>query len=125
MDSIPIRTVPVPTADALKIAEPDTKIQHVEHVNAPANIEHHEHLPKGISETVEEKKARWFIGSIDCGTTSSRFLIFDGEGTPIASHQIEFENIYPESGYVLNRLLIRGLGANLVLLGGTNTTHRS
>jgi glycerol kinase len=125
MDSMPIRTVPVPTADALKTAEPDTKIQHVEHVNAPANVEHHEHLPKGISETVEEKKTRWFIGSIDCGTTSSRFLIFDGEGTPIASHQIEFENIYPESGYVLSHLLIRGLGVNLVLLDGTNTTHRS
>jgi glycerol kinase len=98
MDPTPIRTVPVANADALKIAEPDTKIQHVEHVNASANAQHHEHLPKGISETEEEKKARWFIGSIDCGTTSSRFLIFDGEGTPIASHQIEFENIYPESG---------------------------
>lgn len=98
MDSMPIRTVPVPSVDALKIAEPDTKIQHVEHVNAPANAEHHEHLPKGISETDEEKKTHWFIGSIDCGTTSSRFLVFDGEGTPIASHQIEFENIYPESG---------------------------
>jgi glycerol kinase len=98
MDSMPSRTVPVPSADALKISEPNTKIQHVEHVNAPANVKHHEHLPKGISETEEEKKTRWFIGSIDCGTTSSRFLIFDGEGNPVASHQIEFENIYPESG---------------------------
>jgi glycerol kinase len=98
MDSIPIRPVPVPSPDALKISEPDSKIQHVEHVNAPGTAEHHEHLPKGVSETDEEKKSHWFIGSIDCGTTSSRFLIFDGEGTPIASHQIEFENIYPESG---------------------------
>jgi glycerol kinase len=95
---MPIRTVPIPSADALKLAEPDTKIQHVEPVNAPATVGRHEHLPKGISETDEEKKTHWFIGSIDCGTTSSRFLIFDGEGTPVASHQIEFENIYPESG---------------------------
>jgi len=100
MDSMPVRGVPVPSVDAVKIPEPEIKTQHVEHVNASANINiaHHEHLPKGIAETEEEKRTRWFIGSIDCGTTSSRFLIFDGEGTPIASHQIEFENIYPESG---------------------------
>lgn len=100
MDSMPIRTVPVPSADALKLAEPGTKTQHVEHVNLPVvEVEHHEHLPKGLEQTEEEKKSHWFIGSIDCGTTSSRFLIFNGEGTPIASHQIEFDNIYPESGW--------------------------
>lgn len=98
MDSMPIRTLSVHSLDALKIAEPETKTQHVEHVNAPATAEHREHLPRGLSQTEEEKAGHWFIGSIDCGTTSSRFLIFDGEGTPISSHQIEFENIYPESG---------------------------
>lgn len=98
MDSMPIRTIPVPSQDALKILEPDTSINHVEHVNAPANVEHHEHLPKGISETETEKREQWFIGSIDQGTTSSRFIIFDKNGTPVANHQIEFENIYPESG---------------------------
>lgn len=98
MDSMPIRSIPVPSLDALKISEPGTKVQHVEQVNAPANVEHHEYLPKGLHQTNEEKASHWFIGSIDCGTTSSRFLIFDGEGTPISNHQIEFENIYPESG---------------------------
>ncbi|KAF8866875.1 glycerol kinase-like protein [Acephala macrosclerotiorum] len=99
MDSMPIRPVPVPSLDALKISEPGTKVQHVEQLNAPAIVEHHEHLPKGLQQTDEEKASHWFIGSIDCGTTSSRFLIFDGEGTPISNHQIEFENIYPESGW--------------------------
>ena len=84
------------------MAEPETNTQHVENVNTPAEVapEAHEHLPRGIAETDDEKRKRWFIGSIDCGTTSSRFLIFNGEGTPVASHQIEFENIYPESGCV-------------------------
>jgi glycerol kinase len=41
-----------------------------------------------------------FIGSIDQGTTSSRFLIFSKEADPVASHHIEFENLYPESGSV-------------------------
>jgi glycerol kinase len=100
MDPMPVVEVPVPTPDALKLSAPETNTQHVEHVSLPAvEVEHHEHLPMGISETEEEKKSHWFIGSIDCGTTSSRFLIFNGEGTPIASHQIEFDNIYPESGY--------------------------
>lgn len=58
-----------------------------------------EHLPRGIHETEAERKHHWFVGSIDQGTTSSRFLIFNGEGDPVASHQIEFENLYPKSGY--------------------------
>lgn len=40
-----------------------------------------------------------FIGSIDQGTTSSRFLIFNPSGTPVASHQIEFTQIYPQPGW--------------------------
>ena len=62
-------------------------------------VPHEEHLPPGICETREELKQGWFVGSIDQGTTSSRFLIFSGEGDPVACHQIEFENLYPESGY--------------------------
>jgi glycerol kinase len=57
-------------------------------------------LPRGVAETNDEKHNDWFIGSIDQGTTSSRFLIFNGDGNPVASHQIEFENLYPKSGYV-------------------------
>lgn len=40
-----------------------------------------------------------FIGSIDQGTTSSRFLIFNKRGDPVASHQLEFKQIYPQSGW--------------------------
>jgi len=64
-----------------------------------AYVEHMEHLPSGIHETEEELKHGWFVGSIDQGTTSSRFLIFSGEGDIVASHQIEFENLYPKSGW--------------------------
>lgn len=55
-------------------------------------------LPAGVDETDEELREHWFVGSVDQGTTSSRFLIFNGEGEPVANHQIEFENHYPESG---------------------------
>ncbi|EXJ81863.1 glycerol kinase [Capronia coronata CBS 617.96] len=40
-----------------------------------------------------------FVGAIDNGTTSSRFLIFDPAGNPVASHQIEFKQIHPYSGW--------------------------
>ncbi|KAF9889255.1 Glycerol kinase [Aspergillus nanangensis] len=40
-----------------------------------------------------------FVGSIDQGTTSTRFLIFNREGEPVASHQVEFTQIYPNPGW--------------------------
>ena len=40
-----------------------------------------------------------FVGSIDQGTTSSRFLIFNKDGEPVVSHQLEFKQIYPQPGY--------------------------
>lgn len=58
-----------------------------------------EHLPHGITETPAELAHNWFVGSIDQGTTSTRFLIFDGAGDPVATHQLEFESIYPKSGW--------------------------
>ncbi|RAO71039.1 uncharacterized protein BHQ10_007051 [Talaromyces amestolkiae] len=43
--------------------------------------------------------AESFVGSIDQGTTSTRFLIFNRDGEPVASHQVEFEQIYPNPGW--------------------------
>jgi len=41
---------------------------------------------------------QFFIGAIDQGTTSTRFIIFDGVGVPVAMHQVEFKQYYPHSG---------------------------
>jgi glycerol kinase len=41
-----------------------------------------------------------FIGAIDQGTTSTRFLIFDRAGRVIASAQREHRQIYPQPGWV-------------------------
>ncbi|KAL8971131.1 MAG: hypothetical protein Q9183_001200 [Haloplaca sp. 2 TL-2023] len=48
----------------------------------------------------EETLKNWYIGSIDQGTTSTRFLIFNRRGVPVASHQIEFKQMYPHSGWM-------------------------
>jgi len=41
-----------------------------------------------------------YLGAIDQGTTSTRFIIFDTDGNPVEQHQIEFKQIHPESGCV-------------------------
>lgn len=41
-----------------------------------------------------------YIGSIDQGTTSSRFIIFDDNANIISKDQLEHEQIYPNSGWV-------------------------
>lgn len=39
-----------------------------------------------------------FIGTIDQGTTSTRFIIFDCSGVPIAKYQTEFGQIHEHPG---------------------------
>lgn len=41
-----------------------------------------------------------YIGAIDQGTTSTRFIIFDRAGRIVASAQEEHEQIYPQPGWV-------------------------
>ncbi|MFC5679252.1 glycerol kinase GlpK [Aeromicrobium endophyticum] len=41
-----------------------------------------------------------YIGSIDQGTTSTRFMIFDHGGNEIARHQLEHEQVLPQAGWV-------------------------
>lgn len=41
-----------------------------------------------------------FMASIDQGTSSTRFMVFDIKGTVIASHQVSIPQIYPQPGWV-------------------------
>ncbi|MCX6049950.1 MAG: glycerol kinase GlpK [Chloroflexi bacterium] len=41
-----------------------------------------------------------YIGAIDSGTTSTRFMLFDEQGAVIAYDQREHEQIFPQSGWV-------------------------
>ena len=41
-----------------------------------------------------------YIGAIDQGTTSTRFIVFDRKGETIASAQTEHQQIYPQPGWV-------------------------
>jgi glycerol kinase len=41
-----------------------------------------------------------FIGSLDQGTTSTRFIVFDHDGKVVATDQLEHEQIFPAPGWV-------------------------
>jgi glycerol kinase len=41
-----------------------------------------------------------YVGSIDQGTTSTRFIVFDEKGTIVSVDQKEHEQIYPKPGWV-------------------------
>jgi glycerol kinase len=41
-----------------------------------------------------------FVGAIDQGTTSTRFMVFDHDGSEVARHQLEHEQILPRAGWV-------------------------
>jgi len=41
-----------------------------------------------------------YVGAVDQGTTSTRFMIFDHAGTEVARHQLEHEQILPQAGWV-------------------------
>ena len=41
-----------------------------------------------------------YVGAIDQGTTSSRFIVFDRHGAIVSVAQKEHEQIYPKPGYV-------------------------
>jgi glycerol kinase len=41
-----------------------------------------------------------FVGAVDQGTTSTRFMIFDRGGAEVARHQLEHQQILPRAGWV-------------------------
>src|SRR5581483_8016594 len=41
-----------------------------------------------------------YVGAVDQGTTSTRFMIFDHSGNEVAKHQLEHEQIMPQPGWV-------------------------
>jgi glycerol kinase len=41
-----------------------------------------------------------YVGAVDQGTTSTRFMIFDHGGNEVGRHQLEHEQILPQAGWV-------------------------
>src|ERR671922_1294766 len=41
-----------------------------------------------------------YVGAVDQGTTSTRFMVFDHTGREVARHQLEHRQILPHAGWV-------------------------
>src|SRR5919107_4104324 len=41
-----------------------------------------------------------YVGAVDQGTTSTRFMVFDHAGTEVGRHQLEHEQLLPRAGWV-------------------------
>ena len=41
-----------------------------------------------------------YVGALDQGTTSTRFMVFDREGREVARHQVEHDQLLPRPGWV-------------------------
>src|SRR4030042_4091843 len=45
-------------------------------------------------------KNKKYVGAIDQGTTSTRFVLFNDKGEIVSFHQLEHKQIYPKAGWV-------------------------
>jgi glycerol kinase len=77
-----------------------------------------------------------YVGAVDQGTTSTRFMVFDEHGSEVARHQIEHQQILPRPGWVehdpteialrVDEVIVAALegagltGADLAAIGITN-----
>ncbi len=60
---------------------------------------------------------RQYVGAIDQGTTSTRFMIFDASGSEVARHQLEHEQIMTQPGWVEHDPLEIAERTNTVIAG--------
>src|SRR4249919_3223875 len=58
-----------------------------------------------------------FVGAVDQGTTSTRFMVFDEGGNEIARHQLEHEQIMTQPGWVEHDPLEIAERTNTVIAG--------
>ena len=58
-----------------------------------------------------------FVGALDQGTTSTRFMVFDASGSEVARHQLEHEQIMTQPGWVEHDPLEIAERTNTVIAG--------
>jgi glycerol kinase len=62
-----------------------------------------------------------YVGALDQGTTSTRFMVFDAAGTEVARRQLEHEQIMPRPGWVEHDPVEIAARTNDVITGALRT----
>src|SRR5918993_5772413 len=61
-----------------------------------------------------------YVGAVDQGTTSTRFMVFDRQGREVARHQVEHDQILPAPGWVEHDPLQIAARVNESIAGALN-----
>ena len=61
-----------------------------------------------------------YVGAVDQGTTSTRFMVFDRQGREVARHQVEHDQIMPKPGWVEHDPLQIAARVNESIAGALN-----
>jgi glycerol kinase len=61
-----------------------------------------------------------YVGALDQGTTSTRFMVFDRQGQEVARHQVEHDQILPRPGWVEHDPLQIAARVNESITGALN-----
>ena len=61
-----------------------------------------------------------YVGALDQGTTSTRFMVFDRQGQEVARHQVEHDQILPRPGWVEHDPLQIAARTNEAIAGAMN-----
>jgi glycerol kinase len=64
-----------------------------------------------------------FVGAVDQGTTSTRFMVFDHSGNEVGRHQLEHEQILPQAGWVEHNPVEIWERTSSVIQTGLNKTN--
>ena len=59
-----------------------------------------------------------YVGALDQGTTSTRFMVFDEAGREVARRQLEHRQIMPRPGWVEHDPIEIAARVNEVIAGG-------
>ena len=78
--------------------EANEEQHHQVRIHARQSIDGERSLLQDEERRQDDLKDR-FIGAIDQGTTSTRFIIFDCVGNPVAKYQAEYRQLHEHSGY--------------------------
>ncbi|KAG7095770.1 hypothetical protein E1B28_006475 [Marasmius oreades] len=81
-----------------RIFKGDEKMKNSKDSNADSKASASALKAKAVQAPKELKQGE-FVGALDCGTTSIRFMIFDKHAKVVAQHQLEFPQYYPQPGW--------------------------
>src|SRR5262245_10950593 len=85
------------------------------------------YVPRNVRVRVAESSPhactihRMYIGALDQGTTSTRFMVFDGGGREVARRQLEHEQILPSPGWVEHNPVEIAARVDEVIVGALRT----